>query len=307
MRATTICLALLSSGLALAADHPEIRLWANGAPGSEGKTAKEVDEPPTKDHGYFKVTSVHNPSITVYLPPAAQATGAAMVIAPGGGHQFLNFDQEGTYVADYLNSIGVAAFVLKYRLAREPGSTYKVDDALADAQRTIRVIRTRAAEWHVNPVRVGIMGFSAGGHLASTVGTHFTPGNPLSSIDPLDRFSSRPDFMVLIYPVISMNETITHTGSLHNLLGQTPDPKMVTLYSNELQVTPQTPPTFLAQAKDDRVSVENSVRFYAALQKAGVPSAIHLFEKGGHGYGLGINGGEPATWPGLCAAWLKTR
>jgi hypothetical protein len=164
MRATTICVSLLVSGLALAADRPEIPLWANGAPGSEGKTVKEVDEPPNKDHGYLKVTSVHNPSITVFLPPRATATGAAMVIAPGGGHQFLNFDQEGTNVAAYLNSIGVAGFVLKYRLAREPGSTYKIEEhALADAQRAIRLIRSRAQEWNVNPARVGIMGFSAGG------------------------------------------------------------------------------------------------------------------------------------------------
>src|SRR5580692_9154812 len=179
MRRIAFCVSLLISSMAPAADHPEIRLWANGAPGSEGKTAKEVDEPPTKDHGYFKVTSVHNPSITVYLPPAATATGAAMVIGPGGGHQFLNFDQEGTYVAEYLNSIGVAAFVLKYRLAREPGSTYKVDEhALADAQRAIRLIRSRAEEWHVNPARVGIMGFSAGGEVAALASTRFDAGKP---------------------------------------------------------------------------------------------------------------------------------
>jgi endo-1,4-beta-xylanase len=201
MRTMVVCFSLFFSGLALAADRPEIPLWANGAPGSEGKTAREVDEPPNKDHGYLKVTGVHNPSLTVFLPPRETATGAAMVIAPGGGHQFLNFDQEGTYVAEYLNSIGVAGFVLKYRLAREPGSTYKVDDAVADAERAIRVIRSRAEEWHVNPGRVGMMGFSAGGEVAALASTRFDAGKT-ESADPIERQSSRPDFDALIYPGI---------------------------------------------------------------------------------------------------------
>ena len=152
MRAIAVCLSLWLSGMGLAADRPEVPLWANGAPGSEGKTAREVDEPPNQEHGYLKVTGVHVPSLTVFLPPPGTASGAAVVIAPGGGHQFLNFDQEGTYVAEYLNSIGVAGFVLKYRLAREAGSTYKVDDAVADAQRAIRLIRSRTEEWHVRSV-----------------------------------------------------------------------------------------------------------------------------------------------------------
>src|SRR5271157_4357904 len=200
MRITAVCVPLILSGLALAADHPETPLWANGAPGSEGKTAKEVDEPPNKDHAYLKVTSVNNPSITAFLPPPGTATGAAIVIAPGGGHQFLNFDQEGTNVAEYLNSIGVAGFVLKYRLAREAGSTYKIDvDALGDAQRAIRLIRSRAEEWGVNPARVGIMGFSAGGEVAALASTRFDAGKP-ESADPIEHQSSRPDFDALIYP-----------------------------------------------------------------------------------------------------------
>jgi acetyl esterase/lipase len=281
MRATTICLALLFSGLALAADHAEIRLWANGAPGSEGKTAKEVDEPPTKDHGYFKVTSVHNPSITVYLPPAAQATGAAMVIAPGGGHQFLNFDQEGTYVADYLNSIGVAAFVLKYRLAREPGSTYKVDDALADAQRAIRVIRTRAAEWHVNPVRVGIMGFSAGGEVAALAATRFDSGKP-EAADPIDRVSSRPDFDALIYPgVRAENYTI---------------PKDM-------------PVTFMLCADNDRGPSTALAGLYPMLKAAGIKTEVHVYASGGHGFGINPNTRNPSpvatTWQLRLGDWLK--
>ena len=177
MRATW--LVLLLCGVSPAATPNEVRLWPNGAPGSEGKTAAEVVEAPNKDHGYLKVTSVHQPSLTVFLPPADKATGAGMIIAPGGGHAFLNFDQEGTYVAEYLNSIGVAAFVLKYRLAREPGSTYKIEEhALADGQRAIRLLRSRATEWNLNPARIGIMGFSAGGEVAALAATRFDSGKP---------------------------------------------------------------------------------------------------------------------------------
>ncbi len=243
----------------------------------------------------------------VYLPPGDQTNRQAVVICPGGGYVNLAIDKEGHDVARWLNTLGVVGIVLKYRLPRPDLTADQKPWPIQDGERAIRLVRSRAAEWKIDPNRVGIMGFSAGGHLASAVGTHFTLGNPVSSVDPLDGFSSRPDFMALIYPVISMKEPITHEASLHYLLGPTPDEKMGALYSNELQVAPQTPPTFLVQAMDDRVSVENSERFHAALQKAGVPSEIHLFEKGGHGYGLGINGGEPAAWPGLCATWLKAR
>src|SRR5690349_15209021 len=195
---------LLLHGLALAADHPEVPLRAGGS-----QTAKEIVEQPNKDHGYLKVTSIYNPSITVYLPAREKATGAAVVIAPGGAHRFLNFDQEGTYVAEYLNSIGVAGFVLKYRLAREPGLTYKVEvDALGDAQRAIRLVRSRADEWHINTARVGIMGFSAGGEVALLAATRFDSGKA-ESADPVERMGSRPDFDALIYPgVRASNYTI---------------------------------------------------------------------------------------------------
>src|SRR3982751_2857477 len=194
-------------GIAAAADHAEVPLWSSGAPGSEGKTAAEVVEAPNQAHGYLKVTGVHKPSLTGFLPPADRATGAAVIIAPGGGHQFLNFDQEGTYVAEYLNSIGVAGFVLKYRLAREEGSTYKVEEhALADAQQAIRLMRSRAAEWRVNPARVGIMGFSAGGEVAALAATRFDT-------------ATRPDFDVLIYPGIRADRyTIPKAMAPHLLL-----------------------------------------------------------------------------------------
>jgi endo-1,4-beta-xylanase len=280
MRTIAVCLSLFVSGLALAADHPEIPLWANGAPGSEGKTAKEVYEPPTKDHSYLKVTSVHNPSLTVFLPPRETATGAAMVIAPGGGHQFLNFDQEGTYVAEYFNSIGVAGFVLKYRLAREPGSTYKVDDAVADAQRAIRLIRSRAGDWQVNPARVGLMGFSAGGEVAASASTRFDAGKA-ESADPIERQSSRPDFDALIYPGIrAENYTI---------------PKDM-------------PVTFMLCADNDRGPSNALAGLYPMLKAAGVKTEVHIYSSGGHGFGINPNTRSQSpvatTWQSRLGDWL---
>jgi endo-1,4-beta-xylanase len=281
MRAITICVSLLISGLALAAGRPEIPLWAKGAPGSEGKTAKEIDEPPNKDHGYLKVTGVHHPSITVFLPLRETATGAAMVIAPGGGHQFLNFDQEGTNVAAYLNSIGVAAFVLKYRLAREPGSTYTVEEhALADAQRAIRLIRSRAEEWHVNPARVGIIGFSAGGEVAALASTRFDAGKS-DSADPIDRLSSRPDFDALIYPGIrAENYTI---------------PKDM-------------PVTFMLCADNDKGPSTALAGLYPMLKAAGIKTEVHVYASGGHGFGINPNTKSRSpvatTWQLRLGDWL---
>jgi endo-1,4-beta-xylanase len=282
MHATAVCISLIFSGLALAADPPEIPLWTNGAPGSEGKTAKEVDEPPNRDHGYLKVTGVHNPSITVFLPPRETATGAAIVIAPGGGHQFLNFDQEGTYVAQYLNSIGVAGMVLKYRLAREPGSTYKVEEhALADAQRAIRLIRSRAEEWHVNPARVGMMGFSAGGEVAALAATRFDAGKP-GSADSIDRLSSRPDFDMLIYPGIrAENYTI---------------PKDM-------------PATFMLCADNDPGASAALAGLYPKLKAAGIRTEVHVYASGGHGFGVNPNTRSPSpvatTWQLRLGDWLR--
>jgi len=258
-----VCVLFLLSSLSRAAENHEVPLWANGAPGSEGKTAKEVDEPPNKDHGYLKVTGIHNPSVTVYLPPREKATGAAMVIAPGGGHAFLNFDREGTFVAEYLNSIGVAGFVLKYRLAREPESTYKIEaHALVDAQRAIRLIRSRAEEWHVNQARVGIMGFSAGGEVAALAATRFDAGSP-SAPDPIDRLSSRPDFDALIYPgVRASNYTI-----------------------------PQNMPvTFMLCADNDKGPSSAIAGLYPLLKAAGIQTEVHVYATGGHGFGI-----NPAT------------
>lgn len=282
MRMRLACVPLILSGLALAADHPEVPLWSNGAPGSEGKTAKEVDEPPNKDHGYLKVTGVHKPSITVFLPSRETATGAAMVIAPGGGHQFLNFDQEGTYVAEYLNSIGVAGFVLKYRLAREPGSTYKIEEhALGDAHRAIRLIRSRAEEWRINTARVGIMGFSAGGEVAALASTRFDAGKPDPG-DAIDRLSSRPDFDALIYPGVRAENYI---------------------------IPKDMPVTFMLCADNDKGPSAALAGLYPMLKAAGIKTEVHVYASGGHGFGINPNTRNPSpvatTWQLRLGDWLK--
>jgi len=276
----------LAAALAALAQTPPTAnlLWPDGAPHAQGSADED------------------KPSLTPYLLPADAASASAVVICPGGGYQNLAMDKEGYQIARWFNSLGIQAFVLQYRL----GPRYRHPVELEDAQRAMRTVRAKAAEYRVSPDRIGIMGFSAGGHLASTAGTHFDVGNPAAA-DPIDRVSSRPDFLVLCYPVVSMGP-FTHSGSLHNLLGDNPDPKLVEYLSNELQVTPQTPPTFLFHTTDDgAVPVENSFMFYAALHKAGVPAEMHLYEHGPHGVGLSATDQALATWPSLLANWLRVR
>lgn len=259
-------------------------LWPAGAPGAKGT------EP------------VDKPKITVYRAPADKANGAAVVVCPGGGYVVVAADHEGKQVAEWLNGLGVTAFVLQYRL----GPRYQHPAPLADAQRAIRIVRARAAEWAVDPARVGILGFSAGGHLASTAGTHFDEGQSDAS-DPIERQGSRPDFLVLGYPVISMTHPSVHKGSRDNLLGKDPDPKLLELLSNETQVTPRTPPTFIFHTNEDTgVPAEHALLFYEALRRANVPAEMHIFAKGPHGVGLAPKDPALAVWPSLCAAWMKT-
>ena len=266
-----------------AAPKPEL-LWPEGAPGAQG--TDDIDKP----------------TLTPYVVPAGRGTGTAVIVCPGGGYAHLSMDKEGSEIARWLNSIGVTAFVLKYRL----GPKYHHPIELGDAQRAIRTVRTKAAEYRVLPDRIGIMGFSAGGHLASSAGTHFDAGNPQAP-DAIDHTGSRPDFMVLCYPVISFGQ-YAHKGSLQMLLGDNPDPKLVELMSNELQVTPQTPPTFLFHTTEDRtVPVENSVLFYMALRKAGVPAELHVYERGPHGVGLAQTDEALSSWPARLADWLRIR
>ena len=257
-------------------------LWPGAAPGAKGTQPEDV------------------PTLALYRAPAGKASGAAIVVCPGGGYR-AHADHEGHAIAVWLNSIGVTAAVLKYRL----GPRYNHPAPLLDAQRAIRTVRARAAEWQLDPNRVGIMGFSAGGHLASTAATHFDDGNAGAS-DPVERAASRPDLTILCYPVITMTEGVGHAGSRRNLLGESPAPDLVELLSNEKQVTPRTPPTFCFHTEDDAgVLVENSLLFAAALRRAKVPYELHVYEKGRHGVGLAQDNPALRTWPGLLENWLR--
>jgi acetyl esterase/lipase len=264
--------------------HP---LWSDAIPGAKGTTAADV------------------PLIWVHLPPEDKATGAAVVICPGGGYGHLAMDHEGHAVAEWLNSFGVAGIVLQYRLAPK----YHHPIPLTDAAGAMRLTRAEAKTWHIDPERVGILGFSAGGHLASTVGTHFDAGLK-DAKDPIDRESSRPDFLILGYPVITLTGPYAHAGSRRNLLGDAPDPQLVEDLSNEKQVTPRTPPTFLVHTTEDKgVPPENSILFYRALRQHKIPAEMHIYEKGAHGLGLGVGRTELPfkSWPQRCEAWLQGR
>jgi endo-1,4-beta-xylanase len=279
IRNSTICvLTLLSvfAPVAAAQEQNVVLLWPNGAPGSEGKTAPEkVRLTPDGEH---VISSVHRPSITVYLPPKEKATGAAVVIAPGGSHVELWVDHEGYAVAKWLSDHGVAGFVLKYRLAREPGSTYTVEgDSVPDMQRAIRLVRSRPGEWGVDPARVGVMGFSAGGEVAARAATQFDAGNPAAA-DPIDRQSSKPAFQALIYPGLPQ----------------------------DLPVSKDEPPAFLLCGADDRAGIsERLPELFIQLKHAGVPAELHVYTGVGHGFGIrSANTGAIAGWPDRFLEWL---
>ena len=260
-----------------------ILLWPAGAPGALGQDDRD------------------RPAMTVYMPPNTAGPMTAVIIAPGGSYARLSMTNEGRLPASYLNSLGIAAFVLRYRL----GPPYHHPIELGDAQRAIRTVRSRAAEWHIAPDRIGIMGFSAGGHLASSASTHADAGNA-DAADPVDRVSSRPDFAVLGYPVISLVEPFTHQGSKTNLLGENPDPALARSLSSETQVTASTPPAFIYHTNADTVvPVENAVAYFLALRKAGVPAEMHVFRNGPHGTGLAQQDPALAEWPRLLANWLR--
>lgn len=271
-------------GLLVRAAGPQsIALWPMDAPGAIGNEDKD------------------RPSISVWLPE--NSTGTGIVVCPGGGYGHLAMEHEGREIAQWLNSLGVAAFVLDYR---HRGKGYGHPAPLLDVQRAIRTVRGRGTKWNVQSGKIGVLGFSAGGHLASTAGTHFDTGNA-SADDAIERQSCRPDFMVLVYPVISFTTEHQHRGSRRNLLGEDPSEELVKSFSNELQVTDETPPTFLVHANDDRgVTPENSVLFYLALRKPNVPAELHIFSVGGHGFGLGKKIPGTSAWPDTCASWLRS-
>jgi len=251
------------------------------------------------------ISNVQNPDIAVYLPSKRFATGQAVVICPGGGYWVLAYDLEGTDIARYLNSIGVAGIVLKYRLPTSGNTVESHKVPLMDAQRAMRLVRSNAKSWNIDTTKIGIMGFSAGGHLASTLGTHFDYGNKLAA-DSVERRSCRPDFMVLMYPVISFVDASVHTGSAESLLGKNPGKDLLMYYSNELQVRDDSPPAFIALAdNDDGVPAENSLLMYAALRKKKIPAELHILSEGKHGFGLSVNNEHVASWTNSLRLWLN--
>ena len=266
-----------------AAEHKTLLLWPGGAPGSVGN--EDADQP----------------ALTLYLLLPSQPARSAVVVCPGGGYAMLAMDHEGRQVAEWLNTLGIDAFILKYRLAPR----YHHPAMMEDAQRALRYVRSHASEFGIAPDRIGIWGFSAGGHLASTAATHFDAGNPAAA-DLVERASSRPDFAILAYPVITCSESFKHEGSCNNLLGDNPDPRLADYLSNEKQVSAQAPPTFLFHTNDDDgVPAENSVAFYLALRRARVPAEIHIYEHGPHGVGLAPKDPVLSTWTQRLADWLR--
>ena len=268
-----------------AAEPESIPLWPDGAPGAIGKEAKDI------------------PTLILY-PAKKNPSGTAIVVCPGGGYGGLAMGHEGHEIAAWLNKNGISVFICNYR---HRGKGYGHPYPMMDAQRAIRIVRTNAKKWKVNPERVGIIGFSAGGHLASSCATHESIGD-LDSTDPINKAACRPSFAILCYAVIGFDKPYTHRGSQRNLIGKEAPKELVKFYSNEEQVSKETCPTFLWHTAEDKaVPVQNSIYFYLACQKHNVPSAMHVFEKGRHGIGLARNNETAKHWPDLCIGWLKQR
>lgn len=284
--------------IVISAQSFKLPLWENNIPNS---TKTEVEESETNSHKYV----VPKPEIAVYLPSKRNSSGQAVLVIPGGGYHAISYTWEGTDVAKWLNANGIVGVVLKYRLPNDTTSNIvRYKSPLLDASRAIRIIRANTEKWNIDKNNIGVMGFSAGGHLASTLGTHFNQEKKRD--DKIDSLSSRPDFMVLMYPVISMSENFEHRGSKRNLLGENPSEELTKYFSNEKQITANTPTTFLVHCSDDNVvPVQNSISFYEALIKNGVGAEMHIYQKGGHGFSLANKKGYLGSWKDRCIDWLN--
>ncbi|GAB3777462.1 hypothetical protein GCM10028818_24660 [Spirosoma horti] len=301
MRSLLLSMLLATALPNLALAQEVIKLWPDGAIPNAITGAQITEKSETDANDILRISNVSVPTLTVYLPPKDKATGAAVMICPGGGYGILAASHEGSDVAHWFNEMGVAAFVLKYRLPNPAIMTNQQEVPLMDAMQGLTLIRKEAARYGIDPNKIGVMGFSAGGHLAATLATHYNKGPKASE-------QAKPNFAILMYPVITFGEK-AHAGSRNNLLGKlASSPEMVAYYSNELQVTAQTPPTFLVHAEDDKaVPVENSIDFYLACLKSGVPAEMHLYPSGGHGFGLRTaKFGSLNAWPDACKAWLTS-
>jgi acetyl esterase/lipase len=295
-----ICMIALSANLF--AQTKVIDIWQSKVPGA-------IPNPDYKlvvdsSNNWIKMRNISNPMLDMYPAPAGKSNGTAVIICPGGGYWALAIKHEGSEIAAWLNSIGITAFVLKYRLPDNSMMTDKAIGPMQDAQEAVRIVRRHAKEWNIKPDKIGIMGFSAGGHLASSLSTHFSE----KTYEPADSTSARPDFSLLIYSVISMDSSITHSGSRDNLLGEKPSKEVVKHFSNELQVSKQTPPAFLVHSiDDDAVPVQNSINYAMALKKFNIPCELHVYQTGGHGYGLGRSSNTESSWPEACKKWLRAK
>jgi len=294
MKSNYLLVLLLFCTSFLSAQDKIMKVWPDGAPNHNG-----MNEPEEKYDG-VRVRKVSEAEIFVYLPDKSLNTGAALVICPGGGYQIEAMGHEGYDIAEWLKSKGIAGIVLKYRL---PYGHHEIPSG--DARQAIRIVRANASEWGIDPAKIGIAGSSAGGHLASTAGTRFDYGDKTSRSTVM-QMSSRPDFMLLLYPVITFREEFGHMGSRRNLIGEGNDWKLVKQYCNEMNVTSETPPAFLVLADDDKgVVPRNSVEFYLALKENDIPAEMHIFRQGGHGFGITAKNLPVDQWPGLFYDWLK--
>ena len=292
---------LITANTVLSAQNKIIEVWNGKVPGE----IKDSNYKQIVDSAYYiKLRNISKPTIEVYPASADNNSGTAMVVCPGGGYYGVSFLSEGVEIANWLNQLGITAVVLHYRLPNDAIMENKSIAPLQDGQEAIRIVRRNAKEWGIDPHKIGIIGFSAGGHLASAVSTHFNE----KVYDPIDTTSARPDFSVLVYPVISMDSAITHAGSRENLLGKHPSPELVKHFSSELQVSKETPPAFLIHSIDDgAVPVQNSIDYALAMKKHNVPCELHIYQSGGHGYGLGRSKNTESIWPQACRKWLEAR
>lgn len=276
-----------------------VKLWPEKIPGAIVNPAI-TEQKIVADDGSYRIQHVTEPTLTLYFPTREKNTGAAVIICPGGGYARLAMSHEGIEIAQWLSANGILGILLKYRLPDDAIMENKTIGPLQDIQQSVRLVRRQARLWQIDPQKIGVIGFSAGGHLAATLSTHFD-----KKVYDADTTSARPNFAILIYPVISMRQQITHIGSRRNLLGDSPDSALVEFFSNELQVTAETPATFLVHAGDDKsVPAKNSIDYFVALNQHAVPAELHIYEQGGHGFGLGRET-TAADWPSACLRWLK--
>jgi acetyl esterase/lipase len=295
-----LALGLSASALHSMAQTATLNLWPDGK--IPNFKANSIEEKSTTDaSGILRISGVTVPSMTAFIAPKEKATGAAVVICPGGGYGILAASHEGSDFARWFNERGISAFVLKYRLPNEKAMSHQHEVPLMDAMQAMKLVRQNAEKWNIDVNKIGVMGFSAGGHLAATLSTHYNLGEKASE-------EAKPNFSILLYPVISLLPTLAHGGSRDALLGPDKSEELIKYYSNELQVTEKTPPAFLVHAMDDGgVPVENSIAYALALKKLKIPAELHLYPKGGHGYGLRTDGkGSLVNWPAAMEGWLKT-